>query len=213
MEAEPTASEASPGAPPEPPPAAERVPVEPAHGSRPASAPPRRSALPWALITLFVILTAVAVYFWMSNGEDAPDPTARTETPAAVDPSPALTPAPTDTTDATAAAPEAPADDEPASVEPDDELPRIVPADGGFTWIVASRRDRALAEQAAARFRDRLGGQLVPVGVVAGTSGGQSRYRVGVGQVPDADAANALRQRLGDVLPADAWLLRLQPDM
>ena len=88
-----------------------------------------------------------------------------------------------------------------------------MPADGGFTWVVASRRDRALAEQAAARFRERLGGQLVPVGVVGGTSGGQSRYRVGIGQVPDAAAANALRQRLGDVLPSDAWLLRLQPDM
>ncbi len=85
--------------------------------------------------------------------------------------------------------------------------PALDPAAGGYTLIVASRLDRGRAEADAVRFRQRLGG--LPVEVLAGTSNGETRYRVAVGQYATLEQALAQRAALAAALPPDTWVLRL----
>ena len=84
---------------------------------------------------------------------------------------------------------------------------------GGFTWVVASKTTieeaNALAEEYAALYRAGIS-----VDVLRGESKGVVRYRIAIGQYTSRQLAEEDRTaRLTTVLPADAWLLRIEPTM
>ncbi|ARA92641.1 hypothetical protein AWN76_005310 [Rhodothermaceae bacterium RA] len=84
---------------------------------------------------------------------------------------------------------------------------------GVWTLVVASWTIRERAEQEMQRYANRLRAQGYPVDLLTETSGGVTRYRVAVGAFPDQNAAAQARERLGDAIPADTWILRVRPGM
>lgn len=94
--------------------------------------------------------------------------------------------------------------------EPSERL-AIDPAQGGYTVIVASFRDLAVAQSEAAGFRALVQDAGVPVDVLRVVVEGTTQYRVSVGQEPTRSEALALRSRLAS-LPDDAWIRRIGLD-
>ncbi len=84
---------------------------------------------------------------------------------------------------------------------------------GVWTLVVASWTIRERAEQEMQRYANRLRAQGYPVDLLTETSGDVTRYRVAVGAFPDQNAAEQARERLGDAIPADTWILRVRPGM
>ena len=90
-------------------------------------------------------------------------------------------------------------------------LPAIMPSDGGWTLVVASRTN---ADEASS-IRDQFGAVLqqsagIPVDVLESETGdGTMRYRVIVGQFSSQSEAQRIKQEYSDVVPGDAWPLQL----
>lgn len=192
----------------------------PPRPDRPARAASRRgSALPW-VVGLLLLVGAVAVGALVLDRADAP-PTVAGAPPLAAD-----TTAPPDTTAAALPAdtlattqvtpPSEPSPATPSEAPGADTPPAPEPASaafaptaeqvGKYALIVGSSPSRDGAERLAARFRDGLAG--VPVAVVAGTSGGVTRYRVAVGAFDSSDEAVRQKSQLSG-LPEDAWVYRI----
>ena len=121
----------------------------------------------------------------------------------------AETTANTDNAESTApsASSDSPSDETTATT---DASPRLDPAAGGWTIIVASRTQQAPARTLASDFRQRFGDQQTPVGVLSGNVENTTRYRVGVGQFDSREAAQQFLDQHGSKLPDGAWPLRLQ---
>jgi len=80
---------------------------------------------------------------------------------------------------------------------------------GGWTMVVGSEVTRENAESTARSFL----GLGYPVDILTGSSGGQPRFRVAVGQFEkESDVIEALRT-LGDQLPAGSWRIRIRSSM
>ena len=84
---------------------------------------------------------------------------------------------------------------------------------GGYSWVVASRTTieeaRDLANQYAALYQAGIS-----IDVLRGESRGVVRYRIAIGQYTSRTLAEDDRAtRLRTVLPGDAWLLRVEPNM
>lgn len=212
---EPPAPDAEPVVPPDIAPDAV-APAVAATAAPPAdrepAAPERRRGAPVFLIVFGVTLVlGVVALFWLLNREpERPD---LAERPVPADTSVATAPPPTDTlatavdTTVVAEAPSEPAEPE-APAAPADPLrgtAGIDPTAGGFTWVVASELDRAVAERRVARYRE----QGLRADVVAQEAGGRTRYRVGLGQFETVDEAEARRADLPPDVPSDSWILRL----
>lgn len=89
--------------------------------------------------------------------------------------------------------------------------PSIVPSDGGWTIIVGAYQTRPEADSLLTVFRNRLSDETLPVDILTADEGTtRFRHRIAVGQYDSQDAANTARSNLGDQLPSDAWILRLQ---
>ena len=104
---------------------------------------------------------------------------------------------------------EAPRSDEAPA---DDDAPSnpIVPAEGGWTLVVASPTSEQEAEATRQRFATALGSVGVPVDILPGEDNdGTTRYRVVVGQFSSQEAARRIQQEYSEVVPDDAWPLRL----
>jgi hypothetical protein len=82
---------------------------------------------------------------------------------------------------------------------------------GGYTVIVASEKQRVLAERTARRYRQTLRAHALPVDVLVGEAEGTPRYRVAVGQAETSEKAQALHERLAADLPSDAWIFHVEP--
>jgi len=182
-----------------------------------------------ALIGLVLaLLLAAGAAWWLLTD----DPAAPPETPdtAVVEPEPA------DETDQTppdpATAPAAPADgadeavDEVApTAEPNaladgvnpSALPSgagtIDPTLGGFALVVASVPSVEDAEAIEANYRDAITNDPLPTALLVLQTEDATRYRVGIGQFATQDEALAVRDARSEVLPGDAWVLRLTPAM
>ncbi len=110
--------------------------------------------------------------------------------------------APTDDDDSSST--EAPVADDAPATSP------IVPEEGGWTLVVASRTSEQEAEAIRTQFATALQSVGVPVDVLASEgSGGTTRYRVIVGQVSSQEEARRIQQEYSELVPDDAWPLRL----
>lgn len=108
------------------------------------------------------------------------------------------------TDDDTSSSTEAPAADDTPATAP------IVPEEGGWTLVVASRTSEQEAEAIRAQFATALQSVGVPVDVLPSEgSGGTTRYRVIVGQFSSQEAARRIQQEYSELVPDDAWPLRL----
>ncbi|HMB91605.1 MAG TPA: SPOR domain-containing protein [Rhodothermales bacterium] len=190
-----------------------------------------RSLWPWLLAALLFVVVAGGAYYYFNLREqpiatNVPPPS--TEQPTDTD-DPATTPPTeeepltqdpaTETDDATdngaTGQPEdeeSPSDEETPAEPPPASTGPIDRAQGGYTLVVGSRGSREAADAGAERIRQTLNDDSIPVDVLQGTVNGTTRYRIGVGQVETTDAALALKQRLGNRIPADAWVTRILPD-
>ena len=83
-------------------------------------------------------------------------------------------------------------------------------AAGGYALIVGSAISRTQADAVLQDFADRQ----MPSDVLTSTDAeGVTRYRIGLGQFPTLDAADAMRQEMADQLPEGTWILRITSDM
>ena len=106
---------------------------------------------------------------------------------------------------------------EPVMQDPVDSVPEwegsIKTSLGGFTWIVASRTTIEEAREFANEF-SALYRAGISVDVLRGESRGVVRYRIAVGQYTNRSLAEEDRAtRLSTVLPSDAWILQIDPNM
>jgi hypothetical protein len=76
-----------------------------------------------------------------------------------------------------------------------------------WTVIVASLSERAAAEKAAQRFRDRLDSDEYPVRIRWSSQNG--RYRVGIGTFSSFEVARSVLRDMNGTLPKGAWLLKV----
>jgi cell division protein FtsN len=81
---------------------------------------------------------------------------------------------------------------------------------GGWTIIVGAYPTRPEADSMLAVFRQRLDDATAPVDTLTATDATRFRFRIAVGQYDTQTEAVSARQTLGEQLPADAWILRLQ---
>lgn len=149
--------------------------------------------IPAALVV--VILGAIGVWWLLSMR-----PTSPVSSPPIASP-PASTAMPAETT-TVATTPQT------DTVQPSPTLPEA-PTRGNYALVIGSTTNRAVAEQMAEQFRQRLAGQGLAIEIVTAPANGTTRYRIVVGQYPSAEAALAAKERLGDLVPTDAWVLRL----
>ncbi len=217
-EAASAAEEEAPAAPipePEPEPEAPAESAEPTPSPEPSLRPPRpprfrveeerRRGLPvWVPAALLIVtLGAVAVWFLLfsrpSEPEVVPPASSQTEVQPAIPPETTIAAA-TPAADTAAETPPS------TSEAPPPPAPPVV---GNYALIVGSVTSQAAAERIAERFRRTLSERGLPVTIVAATTGGTTRYRVAVGRYSSPEEALAAKRQLGDVLPPDAWVLRL----
>ncbi len=84
---------------------------------------------------------------------------------------------------------------------------------GGFTWVVASRTTIEEARELASQYIN-LYQAGISIDILSGESRGVVRYRIAIGQYTSRELAEEDRaSRLRTVLPSDAWLLRIEPNM
>lgn len=179
----------------------------------------KRSFTPWLIAAVVVLGAAMALVFSTSRPDSTPPPT-----PIAQNDPPPTLPADTSVTSAAAAdsvgLPATPPEPvaEPgvsAATQPTENespLRRSGGIDvnaGGLTLIVASTPSRTSAEAVAERFR-QLG---YTTAVFYGPYGGVTRYRVGVGQFTDQQAAETQLEDLPDGFPDDAWPMPIRSEM
>jgi hypothetical protein len=87
--------------------------------------------------------------------------------------------------------------------------PPAAPASPQWVIVLASSLDRAVADQQLARWRTELAAADVRVALQIDGSAGGARYRVAAGPYPTPADAGRAREALGDLLPAEAWVLRV----
>lgn len=164
-------------------------------------------------LTVSVVVLGLLIWFVLSLQSVVPGPGTlfRSASAPAGGPDTAALATPSPDT-ATAGAPAPPPADAPRPDEPPPTPPTIDRASGGWTLVVASRTRPAEAEAVLETYQQRFLGEGLPVDIVTGTSGGQIRYRVAVGQYATSDAALAALRELGDRLPDDAWATRIGPN-
>ncbi len=170
--------------------------------------PRRRSVLLWILLVAAVIVIGSGLYYFFgppsqTTTSDTPPTAAEQTPPPAAD---TLEDASADTTGEITT----PVEEPPATSlqETPAETPsalRIDVSRGGYTLVVGSSTQQAVAEAQAERFRQSFSGQSLPVDVLAGESDGVTRYRVVVGQVETSEEAVALKNRHAARLPEDTW--------
>jgi nicotinate-nucleotide--dimethylbenzimidazole phosphoribosyltransferase len=89
----------------------------------------------------------------------------------------------------------------------------IDPALGGFALVVASVPSEEDAEAIEANYREAIANDPLPTALLVSQTGDATRYRVGIGQFATQEEALAVRDARSEVLPGDAWVLRLTPAM
>lgn len=150
--------------------------------------------------------------------ETAPEPTAdASDTPDSTpsDPSPSDASRPSDASPGASGQDAASSDtgtDEAQSTSPETRSAAagIVPAEGGWTLVVASRTTEQEAESIRAQYANALQSANVPIDVLPSTgSDGTTRYRVVVGQFSSQEAVRNLQDEYSTVVPSDAWPLAL----
>ncbi|MEZ4701926.1 MAG: hypothetical protein R2834_16455 [Rhodothermales bacterium] len=82
----------------------------------------------------------------------------------------------------------------------------------GWTWVIGSKTTVEEAEAAGNEYLD-LYRQGLKVDILSGKSNGTTRYRIAIGQYSSRNLAQIDRERLGSILPSDAWLLQIEPGM
>ena len=176
-------------------------------------------------LVLALLLAAGAAWWLLTDERTAPPETPDT---AVVEPEPA------DETDQTPPDPATEAADDAADEVLDeaastaeaealadgvdtDDLPTgagtIDPTLGGFALVVASVPSEEDAEAIEANYRAAITNDPLPTALLVSRTGDTTRYRVGIGQFATQEEALAARDARSDVLPGDAWVLRLTPDM
>ena len=87
----------------------------------------------------------------------------------------------------------------------------ISPSNLAGKWVLVTTTvaERAKAEAAAADLRAQLDEQRVSVHVIEAVSGGTPVFKVGVGSYPSQEAVEAVRDLLGDAIPASAEAYRV----
>ena len=80
---------------------------------------------------------------------------------------------------------------------------------GGYTLIVASFEDRAVAASEVDRTRMLISSPGIPVDIMRSRDG--TKFRVTVGQQPTIEDALSLREQL-TMLPSSTWVLRITAD-
>ena len=112
-------------------------------------------------------------------------------------------------------APDSPSEDgsedgsEDAPSPSEDDL-SIIPDEGGWTLVVASRTSESEAEELESIFANSLQEAGLPVDILPSESPeGTMRYRVVVGQFDSQSEARSIQQEYSDVVPDDAWALQL----
>ena len=192
--------------------------------TQPAAEEATPNSAPALIGLVLALLLAAGAAWWLLTD----DPAAPPETPdtAVVEPEPA------DETDQPAPDPAPPADGADEAIEevaPTAEpnalaegvdpsaLPSgagtIDPALGGFALVVASVPSAEDAEAIEANYRDAIANDPLPTALLVSQTGDVTRYRVGIGQFATQDEALAVRDARSEVLPGDAWVLRLTPAM
>lgn len=78
-----------------------------------------------------------------------------------------------------------------------------------WTLVVASLVDDASARTVAQTYRERLGDNDYAVRIQQSPENG--RYRVGIGSFPSLEAAQSVLRELGDRLPEETWMHRIDP--
>ncbi len=196
---------------PQPAPQPDEPPLRPPRPPRIRVEEDRRRGLPvWIPAALLIVVFGV-VAVWLlffsqpSPREAVPPAPVRAETEQSPAPETTVTATATPAvTDTVSAATEAPPAETSAPVPP--------PTDN-YALIVGSVTSQRAAEQLAARFRRTLSEHGLPVTIVTVTSNGITRYRVAVGRYSSPEEALAAKRQLGEVLPPDAWVLRLPSTM
>jgi cell division septation protein DedD len=136
----------------------------------------------------------------------APSPEANTPAPDAADADNESAEANSRDTAATASSPEPPSATESSSTP---SSRTISPADGGWSIVVASRKDPEAARSLADTYRDRFREQGIPTGIIEATVNNSTRYRVGVGQFSSQSDVQRFLDEHGEDLPDGAWSVRL----
>ncbi len=195
-EPEPEAASTEPTPPPSPEPS-----LRPPRPPRFHVEEERRRGLPvWVpAALLIVVLGAVAVWFLLfsrpSEPELAPPASPQAEVQTTTPPETTAAAA-TPTADTAAATSASTAEASPT-------------ASGGYALIVGSTTSQTAAERIAERFRRAPATQGLSVTIVTTTTDGTTRYRVAVGRYNSPEEALAAKRQLGNVLPPDAWVLRI----
>ncbi|MFQ5570856.1 MAG: SPOR domain-containing protein, partial [Rhodothermales bacterium] len=195
---------------------AEDLPPQPPPHRLPPKEEKRRSIFPWMVLVFVVAVIGVSAvwYFDLFPASTTEGPAqAAIDTPTTDDGTSTQAGLAEDSTETgtegseDAAVP--PVEGTPEETETPDAPAIIDPAIDGYTIVVYSSTTLSDAEAAADRYRQRLDDPTVAIGVLAQTSEGITRYRLGVGQTASDAEAFALKRRLGDALPSDAWVIRI----
>ncbi len=91
-----------------------------------------------------------------------------------------------------------------------EDVSSVIPEEGGWTLVVASRTSESEAEELESIFVNSLQEAGLPVDILPSESpDGTMRYRVVVGQFDSQGEARSMQQEYSDVVPDDAWALQL----
>ena len=187
-----------------------------------ASEPSRSSSssLPRMLVTLLVLLLLGGGAWYILGqrglvpspgrmlGLRGPAPTA--ESPASSPSDGAGTQRDAGTDSQGTSAQDASSSSETTEEAPADAPQSITPSAGGWTIVVASRRNQAGAASLIDTYRQRFSDRPLPVDVVQGTVDNTTRYRVGIGQFQSRIEAQTFLDANSAALPDGAWLLELE---
>ena len=82
-----------------------------------------------------------------------------------------------------------------------------------WTIVVSSRMSPEAAEEELTIYRERFTEDIEPVEIVSSPANGETRHRVTMGRFESSEAADEVRDDLGDDLPDGAWILQLESDL
>ncbi|MDQ7041389.1 MAG: SPOR domain-containing protein [Rhodothermus sp.] len=201
------ASEPAPIDTPQPAPQPDEPPLRPPRPPRIRVEEHRRRGLPvWIPAALLIVVFGVVAVWLLFFSQPSPR---EAVPPAPVRAETEQSPAPETT--ATATATPAVTDTVSAATEtpPAETSAPAAPPTSNYALIVGSVTSQRAAEQLAARFRRTLSEHGLPVTIVTVTNNGTTRYRVAVGRYRSTEEALTAKRQLGEVLPPDAWVLRL----
>ncbi len=82
----------------------------------------------------------------------------------------------------------------------------------GWTWVIGSKTSVEEAEAIGNEYL-QMYRQGLRVDILSARADGVTRYRIAIGQYSSRNLAQIDRERLGSLLPSDAWLLQIEPGM